>query len=148
MPEKLFKVNAEEYILPGNRACSGCGLSIAYRYVLKALRENTILTLPATGSEANGNSVISRKATQEKLYFYSPHVFPRFSVLDPETTFSLPAKQLRNGIVDAFIDPPDKFAHVNGLGAHAEIGFKKVRANDASGDTHGYAAHCEVGGTT
>src|SRR5665811_1764698 len=48
MPEKLFKVHKEEYMLPGNRACSGCGLSLAYRYVLKALRENTILTLPAS----------------------------------------------------------------------------------------------------
>ncbi|MDA8125034.1 MAG: thiamine pyrophosphate-dependent enzyme [Deltaproteobacteria bacterium] len=48
MPEKLFKVNAEEYILPGNRACQGCGLSLAYRYILKALRENTILTIPAS----------------------------------------------------------------------------------------------------
>jgi len=48
MPENLFKVNKEEYMLPGNRACQGCGLSLAYRYVLKALRENTILTLPAS----------------------------------------------------------------------------------------------------
>jgi pyruvate ferredoxin oxidoreductase beta subunit len=48
MPEKLFKVHKEEYMLPGNRACSGCGLSLAYRYVLKALRENTILTIPAS----------------------------------------------------------------------------------------------------
>jgi len=48
MPEKLFKVSSQEYILPGNRACQGCGLSLAYRYVLKALRENTILTLPAS----------------------------------------------------------------------------------------------------
>ena len=48
MPEKLFKVNAEEYILPGNRACQGCGLSLAYRYILKALGGNTILTIPAS----------------------------------------------------------------------------------------------------
>ena len=40
MPEKLFKVHKEEYMLPGNRACSGCGLSLAYSYVLKALRES------------------------------------------------------------------------------------------------------------
>ena len=71
--------------------------------VKTALPVGSVLTLPATGSEANGNSVISRKATQEKLHFYSPQVFPRFSVLDPETTFSLPAKQVRNGIVDAFV---------------------------------------------
>jgi len=48
MPENLFKINAKEYILPGTRACQGCGLSLAYRYVLKALRENTIVTLPAS----------------------------------------------------------------------------------------------------
>ncbi|MDO8943296.1 MAG: thiamine pyrophosphate-dependent enzyme, partial [Desulfobacterales bacterium] len=48
MPEKLFKVHKEEYILPGNRACSGCGLTLAYRYLLKALGKNTIVTLPAS----------------------------------------------------------------------------------------------------
>ncbi|MCX5827693.1 MAG: thiamine pyrophosphate-dependent enzyme [Deltaproteobacteria bacterium] len=47
MPENLFKINAKEYILPGTRACQGCGLSLAYRYTLKALRENTIVTMPA-----------------------------------------------------------------------------------------------------
>lgn len=48
MPDNLFKFNKEEYMLPGHRACQGCGLSLAYRYVLKALRENTILTIPAS----------------------------------------------------------------------------------------------------
>ncbi|PKN67245.1 MAG: 2-ketoisovalerate ferredoxin oxidoreductase [Deltaproteobacteria bacterium HGW-Deltaproteobacteria-12] len=48
MPENLFKINKEEYMLPGNRSCQGCGLSLAYRYALKALRENTILTIPAS----------------------------------------------------------------------------------------------------
>ena len=48
MPENLYKVNIHEYMLRGNRACQGCGLSLAYRYVLKALRENTILTIPAS----------------------------------------------------------------------------------------------------
>jgi pyruvate ferredoxin oxidoreductase beta subunit len=48
MPENLFKVNKEEYMLPGNRACQGCGLSLSYRYALKALREDTILTIPAS----------------------------------------------------------------------------------------------------
>ncbi len=37
----------EEYILPGTRTCAGCGLSIAYRYILKALGPKTIVTLPA-----------------------------------------------------------------------------------------------------
>jgi NADP-dependent alcohol dehydrogenase len=68
----------------------------------RALPFGTVLTLPATGSEANNTAVISRRATQEKLHFSSPHVFPRFSVLDPETTLSLPARQVANGIGDAF----------------------------------------------
>ena len=70
--------------------------------VKAALPVGTVLTLPATGSEANGNSVISRRATQEKLPFTSALSFPVFSVLDPETTFTLPPKQVRNGVVDAF----------------------------------------------
>ncbi|MCX7982862.1 MAG: thiamine pyrophosphate-dependent enzyme [Syntrophales bacterium] len=45
MPETLFKINAKEYILPGNRSCQGCGLSLAYRMALKALREKTIMVL-------------------------------------------------------------------------------------------------------
>ena len=69
--------------------------------VQAALPVGTVLTLSATGSEANGNSVISRRATQEKLPFTSNHSFPVFSVLDPETTFTLPPKQVRNGVVDA-----------------------------------------------
>lgn len=70
--------------------------------VQAALPLGTVLTLPATGSECNGGSVISRQATREKLFFLSPHVFPVFSVLDPETTLTLPPKQVRNGVVDAF----------------------------------------------
>jgi NADP-dependent alcohol dehydrogenase len=77
--------------------------------VKTALPIGTVLTLPATGSEANGNSVISRGATREKLYFFSPHVFPKFSILDPETTFSLPVKQVRNGIVDAFVHVMEQY---------------------------------------
>lgn len=71
--------------------------------VSKALPIGAVMTLPATGSEMNGNAVISRNSTQEKLAFYSPAVYPQFCVLDPETTFTLPERQTRNGIVDSFI---------------------------------------------
>jgi NADP-dependent alcohol dehydrogenase len=67
-----------------------------------ALPLGTVLTLPATGSESNGAAVISRRALQEKLAFLSEHIFPRFSVLDPETTFSLSPRQVANGVGDAF----------------------------------------------
>ncbi|MGB3726896.1 MAG: iron-containing alcohol dehydrogenase [Glaciecola sp.] len=62
-----------------------------------------VLTLPATGSESNGNSVVTKKATQQKLPFGSPSVQPLFAVLDPVYTFSLPVKQISNGTVDAFV---------------------------------------------
>ncbi len=74
-----------------------------------ALPLGAVLTLPATGSESNGNAVISRKATQEKLALASILVFPVFSVLDPETTFSLPRKQVRNGVVDAFMHVMEQY---------------------------------------
>lgn len=70
--------------------------------VKSAVPLGVVLTLPATGSEMNTFAVISRKATAEKLAFGSPAVYPKFSILDPETTFSLPARQIGNGIVDAF----------------------------------------------
>jgi len=61
-----------------------------------------VLTLPATGSEMNAFAVISRASTQEKLAFASSRVFPAFSILDPETTFTLDRRQSANGVVDAF----------------------------------------------
>jgi NADP-dependent alcohol dehydrogenase len=62
-----------------------------------------ILTLPATGSESNAGAVISRLETQEKLFFQSPLVFPKFAVLDPDVIKTLPERQKANGIVDAFV---------------------------------------------
>lgn len=73
------------------------------REITRALPFGAVLTLPATGSEMNNGSVISRKSIQAKLPFFSPHVFPRFSVLDPVTTFTLPPRQIANGVVDAFV---------------------------------------------
>lgn len=81
--------------------------------VKKALPVGAILTLPATGSEMNCFSVISRKSTQEKLAFGHPAVYPAFSILDPETTFSLPKNQLRNGLVDAFVHVMEQYATYN-----------------------------------
>jgi NADP-dependent alcohol dehydrogenase len=78
--------------------------------VKSAVPIGAILTLPATGSEMNCFAVISRDSTQEKLAFGNPLVFPAFSVLDPETTYSLPANQLRNGIVDAFVHTMEQYA--------------------------------------
>lgn len=77
--------------------------------VKKALPIGVVLTLPATGSEMNGGSVISRESTREKKAFGSPLLYPRFSILDPETTFTLPEKQSANGIVDAFVHTTEQY---------------------------------------
>ena len=69
----------------------------------------TILTLPATGSEMNPGSVISHRATDQKLAWRSEAMFPVFSILDPTVTFTLPVKQIRNGIVDAYVHVVEQY---------------------------------------
>jgi NADP-dependent alcohol dehydrogenase len=63
----------------------------------------SVLTLPATGSEMNSGAVITKRATDDKLAFSNPKLFPRFSVLDPTKTYTLPPRQVANGVVDAFV---------------------------------------------
>lgn len=70
--------------------------------ITKALPFGSVLTLPATGSEMNNGSVVTRKSIKAKMAFSSRHCFPQFSVLDPTTTFTLPVRQIGNGVVDAY----------------------------------------------
>jgi len=75
--------------------------------VTKALPIGAVLTLPATGSESNGNSVVTRDGN--KLPFTSPLVRPLFAVLDPSVTLSLSDRQISNGVVDAFIHTIEQY---------------------------------------
>lgn len=77
--------------------------------VVSAIPLASVMTLPATGSEMNSGAVISRRSTQEKLSFGDWKLAPQFSILDPETTYSLPKKQVRNGIVDSFIHVMEQY---------------------------------------
>jgi NADP-dependent alcohol dehydrogenase len=77
--------------------------------VTSALPFGVVLTLPATGSEMNAGAVITRKATQEKFAFNTRHVYPQFSILDPTVTYTLPARQVGNGVVDAFIHTMEQY---------------------------------------
>ncbi|MDP5293411.1 iron-containing alcohol dehydrogenase [Oceanimonas sp. CHS3-5] len=77
--------------------------------IKRALPFGTVLTLPATGSEMNQGSVITRKSLQAKLPFKSELVYPRFSVLDPVKTYTLPARQVANGVVDAFVHVVEQY---------------------------------------
>lgn len=77
--------------------------------VKDALPFGTVLTLPATGSEMNMNSVVSRREIGKKLAFASEKVYPQFSVLDPTFTYTLPGHQTRNGVIDAFVHVMEQY---------------------------------------
>ncbi|MBO5805407.1 MAG: iron-containing alcohol dehydrogenase [Tidjanibacter sp.] len=67
----------------------------------------SIMTLPATGSEMNRGAVISNLTTGEKYSFYN--TYPVFSILDPETTFSLPPFQVACGLADTFVHVMEQY---------------------------------------
>lgn len=69
----------------------------------------SVLTLPATGSEMNNGGVITNKGLHAKLPFFHPALFPKVSVLDPVKTFSLPPRQVANGVVDAFVHVVEQY---------------------------------------
>jgi len=92
--------------IAGAALYDGDPLEMVYTRAAKvkaALPLGCILTLPATGSEMNGNAVVTRWETKDKMGMFSELMRPAFSILDPETTYSLPARQVGNGVVDAMV---------------------------------------------
>lgn len=66
-----------------------------------ALPVAVVLTIPAAGSEGSGNSVITNEKTHQKISVRYPDLLrPRFSIMDPDLTMSLPWFQTACGIVD------------------------------------------------
>lgn len=76
-----------------------------------ALPLATILTLSATASEMNSGSVITNMETKEKLGWGSPYTFPKFSILDPEYTYTVPQDQIVNGVVDTMTHILEQYFH-------------------------------------
>ncbi len=77
--------------------------------ISSAIPMGSVLTLPATGSESNKGAVISRKTTGDKQAFMNEHVQPVFAILDPVYTYTLPARQVANGVVDAFVHTVEQY---------------------------------------
>jgi NADP-dependent alcohol dehydrogenase len=77
--------------------------------IISALPIGAVLTLPATGSESNQNSVVSKEATKQKLPFASPEVLPKFAIMDPDVMKTLPQRQLVNGLVDAWVHTCEQY---------------------------------------
>ncbi|MER1998654.1 MAG: iron-containing alcohol dehydrogenase [Lysinibacillus sp.] len=76
-----------------------------------ALPLGVVLTLAATASEMNSGSVITNIDTKEKLSWGSPHVFPKFSIMNPEYTYTVPVNQTVNGIVDTMSHILEQYFH-------------------------------------
>lgn len=83
------------------------GSPITSEVVADAVPFGTVLTLPATGSEMNMGGVISYG--KGKFVVMSEMTFPRFSILDPTVTFTLPKIQVANGVVDAFVHTTEQY---------------------------------------
>lgn len=75
----------------------------------KALPIGAVVTLAATGSESNTGSVITKAQTKEKRFFRSVHSFPKFAVMDPSVLKSLDDRQIKNGLVDAFVHTCEQY---------------------------------------
>ena len=87
-------------------------LVIKKAFAAKALPFGTVLTLAATGSEMNAGSVITNWETNEKYGWGSPVTFPKFSILDPVNTFTVPRNQTVYGIVDMMSHVLEHYFHL------------------------------------
>ena len=110
----------------------------------------TILTLPATGSEMDKSAVITRFETNEKNGYDSEYEFPRFTILDPTLTYTLPKHQMVNGVVDTmshlmelYVSPPDDDCRTDAL-AEATMRTEIRAARKALTDPEDYEARANL----
>jgi NADP-dependent alcohol dehydrogenase len=75
----------------------------------EAIPFGTVLTLPATGSEANSGAVISRRELSEKRVMSGPLFFPKFSFCDPSVVATLPKRQIANGLIDSYMHTLEQY---------------------------------------
>lgn len=71
--------------------------------ITRSMPVGAVVTLPASGSEMNSRAIITRKSVMLKRGVMNPNLYPRFAVLDPTYTYTLPARQIGNGVVDTFV---------------------------------------------
>lgn len=75
----------------------------------KALPLGCVLTLPATGSETNNRAVVSNDGKRMKMGYHNNFFYPRFAILDPKKSYTLPVRQVANGVVDAFVHVMEQY---------------------------------------
>lgn len=107
----------------------------------------TVLTMAATGSEMNNGAVISRYETREKYAFYGD--YPVFSILDPETLYSLPPRQVACGLADTFVHVLEQYMTTPGQSRLMDRWAEGILhtvieiAPEVRADQHDYAAMSE-----
>ena len=120
------------------------------RTVQKSLPVGVILTISAAGSEMSDSSVLTNEGTGVKRGLSTPFNRPRFAVMNPELTYTLPAYQVACGIVDIMMHTLDRyFTPTKGnqlTDAFAEALLRTVIANGrtAMQDSHDYEAMSEL----
>jgi NADP-dependent alcohol dehydrogenase len=102
-----FITLAASYKGDGNDLLKAGFAGVSLDMVPEVVPFGSILTLAATGSEMNNGAVVSYG--KGKFPVFSPLTFPKFSILDPENTFTLPKIQVANGLVDTFIHTTEQY---------------------------------------
>lgn len=74
-----------------------------------SLPVGVVLTIPAAGSESSDSAVLTNDKTHEKRGLSSPFHRPRFAIMNPELTFTLPRYQVTCGIVDIMMHTMDRY---------------------------------------
>lgn len=117
--------------------------------VEKSLPVGVILTISAAGSETSDSSVLTNKATGSKRGLGTPFNRPRFAIMNPELTYTLPPYQIACGITDIMMHTLDRYFNPleNELtDSIAEALLRTVIANGttAMSDSHNYEAMSEI----
>lgn len=121
------------------------------KVIQKALPVATILTIPAAGSEASGDTVITNEEKQLKYGYGSPHLRPLLSVMNPELFYTLPKNQIANGVADMMSHVFERYftntTHTDLTDGLCETVLKTIIKNAplVLENPGNYDAWCEVG---
>ncbi len=163
---ELCRQNGIDFILPiggGSAIDSAKAIASGFYYngdvwdffngkaqVTDSLPLGVVLTIPAAGSESSDSGVISNPQTKEKIPFGHPGLRPRFAIMNPELTYSLPAYQTACGAADIMAHVMERYftnvKDVDFTDRLCEATLKAMIHNTpkAIADPYDYAARSEV----
>ena len=108
------------------------------------------MTIPAAGSESSPNTVITNEETRRKLGYGSPKLRPVFSIINPELFFTLPRRQMANGVSDMMSHIFERYftrtLHTDLSDSLCEATLRTIMKNARilNGDLNDYNAWAEI----